>query len=207
MHRINLTVLPVVCALLAAPTFAQGDVTEGPLYICDEGSEATPAIQVILPSDPDSPATLLLESEAFEMAPVRVASGFGYDIVLPSGHFMVRGKGEDMVLQVDENVPAPCLRQISGAQSTSDDYISTQGNFSLGGNVRSGPGTDFPASESLSYGEPVALVSRTGVMLDGYEWFEIEYSEGLRGFQWGGIMCSNALHIIGLYEDCPAELE
>ena len=60
------------------------------------------------------------------------------------------------------------------------------GNFSLGGNVRSGPGTQYDKTDRLPFGEPVSLVSRSGVELDGYEWFEIEYSEGLRGYQWGG---------------------
>jgi len=58
----------------------------------------------------------------------------------------------------------------------------------------------------LAYGEPVVLLERTGVMLDGYEWFKIEYGEGATGYQWGGIMCSNALHIIGLYDPCLVDL-
>lgn len=105
----------------------------------------------------------------------------------------------------DAAVPCESLAQLPGFE-LDEDMVSAVGNFSLGGNVRAGPGMDFASTDSLPLGEPVSLVSRTGIQMDGFEWFEIEYSEGLRGFQWGGIMCSNALHIVGLYDPCPPEL-
>ena len=80
-----------------------------------------------------------------------------------------------------------------------EGYVSSMGNFALGGNVRSGPGIQNEKIDSLAYGEPIAIVSRTDVQFEDYEWFEIEYGEGQVGFMWGGIMCSNALHVIGLY--------
>ncbi|MCC1482569.1 SH3 domain-containing protein [Roseibaca sp. Y0-43] len=193
--------LALACTCVA-PALAQGDVPPGTVYMCDEGSLDRPTIQVVIPHTPGQNATLMLDSEALEMAPTPVGSGFGYDIALPIGHFLVRGKGSDVELSFDGQAPVMC-------QATADSHntvVSAMGNFSLGGNVRAGPGTDFARTDSLPYGEPVAILARSGVMFDGYEWFEIEYSEGLRGYQWGGIMCSNALHIIGLYEECPADL-
>ncbi|MEO1746847.1 MAG: SH3 domain-containing protein [Pseudomonadota bacterium] len=73
---------------------------------------------------------------------------------------------------------------------------------SLGGRVRSGPGTQFDATDSLPEGEPVVIVANTGVMLNGYPWFEISYSEGLTGYQWGGIMCSDGQLVPGVFQVC-----
>ncbi|MBV6656813.1 MAG: SH3 domain-containing protein [Devosiaceae bacterium] len=73
---------------------------------------------------------------------------------------------------------------------------------SLGGRVRSGPGTNFDPIDSLPPGEPVVIVRNTGVIFDGYPWFEISYSEGLTGFQWGGIMCSDAQLVPGVFQIC-----
>ena len=73
---------------------------------------------------------------------------------------------------------------------------------SLGGRVRSGPGTQFGATDSLPEGEPVVIVVNTGVMLDGYPWFEISFSEGLAGYQWGGIICSDGQLVPGVFQAC-----
>lgn len=88
-----------------------------------------------------------------------------------------------------------------------ENTVSSVGNYSLGGDVRSGPGTQFGKVDALPYGEPVVLLERSGVNWDGYEWFKIEFSEGVVGYQWGGIMCSNALHIPGLYDPCPNDFD
>lgn len=195
--------LALSAAFLANPVLAEGDVPPGTVYVCDPGSKTLPHVQVVLPTQPDGPATLMLESEALEMAPVPVASGFGYDIVLPVGHFLVRGKGKDVTLLVGDAEPKPCVLQTAFDPT---ENLSRAKTLSLGGNVRIGPGIDFARSDGVPYGEPVVIVSATGVLFDGYEWFEIEYAEGLRGFHWGGIICATNAAIPGLYEDCPADL-
>ena len=50
---------------------------------------------------------------------------------------------------------------------------------SLGGIVRSGPGTNFPRVASLPEGTPITLLSDTGVSFDGYTWFEIDFDGNL----------------------------
>jgi len=73
---------------------------------------------------------------------------------------------------------------------------------SLGGRLRSGPGTNFGTAGSLNEGTPVTILSNTGVRFDGYDWFEIRSASGFIAYQWGGIMCSEGQHIAGIYEQC-----
>jgi hypothetical protein len=61
--------------------------------------------------------------------------------------------------------------------------------WSLGGKVRSGPGMNFRQSGSLGEFNRITVLRATGVIMGEYEWFEISYSGGRRGFQWGGILC------------------
>ena len=204
MSPIRRAFLTFCAALLASPASADGDVPPGTLFVCDEGSATSPAIQVVIPTRPEGTATLMLDSEALQMAPVPVGSGFGYDIILPAGHFLVRGKGAEMMLFVDDQDARPCVLQ---AGLNAPD-AATQGKaVSLGGNVRSGPGIDFARSGSLAYGAPISSVTATGVIFDGYEWFEIEDAGGQRGFHWGGIMCSLNADLPGVFGTCPADIQ
>lgn len=196
--------LTVCTILFAGPVAAEGDVPPGTVFVCDEGSATSPYIQVVIPTRPDGTATLMLDSEALELAPVPVGSGFGNDIVLPAGHFLVRGKGAEVMLFVGDQDARPCVLQAG----LSAPDTATQGKAaSLGGNVRSGPGIDFAQSGSLAYGAPISIVTATDVIFDGYEWFEIEYSEGLRGFHWGGIMCAMSGDVAGVFSSCPADIQ
>jgi hypothetical protein len=204
MTPIRRLLLTLCAALLASPASAEGDVPPGTLFVCDEGSTTSPFIQVVIPTRPDGTATLMLDSEALQMAPVPVGSGFGYDIVLPAGHFLVRGKGAEVMLFVDDQDPKPCVLQAGlGALDT-----ATQGTAaSLGGNVRSGPGIGFARTGSLAYGAPLTILTATGVIFDGYDWFEIEDADGQRGFHWGGIMCSFDPDLPGVFSTCSADIQ
>ncbi|MCI5111329.1 MAG: hypothetical protein MRY75_12325 [Marivita sp.] len=197
-------ILALGVALLGSPVFAEGDVPPGTVFVCDEGSATSPAIQVVIPPRPDGTATLMLDSEALEMAPVPVGSGFGYDIVLPLGHFLVRGKGSEVMLFVDDQDPKLCVLP---AGFEAPDTATYPKAASLGGNVRSGPGIDFARSGSLGYGAPLSILTATGVIFDGYEWFEIEDTGGQRGFHWGGIMCSLNADLPGVFSTCPADIQ
>jgi hypothetical protein len=188
---------------------ASGPLPAGTLFLCDEGE---PYVQVLVPSGQNANPILLLGSEQIEMEPTPVASGYGAELSLGPHHWMVHGKGADsLLLMKDDEAPKQCkvTSTSSNSAETSGEIegnVSSTGNFALGGNVRSGPGIQNEKIDSLAYGEPIAIVSRTDVQYEGYEWYEIEYGEGQSGFMWGGIMCSNALHIAGLYENCPADL-
>jgi hypothetical protein len=192
-------------AMLGVPALAQdtGDVMPGETFSCGIMEEEGISVQVTFSSDTPGEVYLMLNSELITMAPVPTGSGFAYDATLPVGRFAVRGKGQDVSMTIDGGAPMTCTPNSAEPVTV----LSATGNYSLGGKVRSGPGLDQPETDSLPFGEPVSILRHTGFFLDGYEWFEISYSEGLTGFQWGGVMCSTAMQIDGLYESCPAELQ
>ena len=71
---------------------------------------------------------------------------------------------------------------------------------SLGGIVRGGPSMSAPRIASLPKDAPVLIRQSTGVAMNGYTWFRIEFN-GRPGFQWGGIMCSKD-PLPGILERC-----
>jgi hypothetical protein len=73
------------------------------------------------------------------------------------------------------------------------------GGRSLGGIMRSAPSMASQKVMSLSEGSGITLVERAGAM-DGYDWFKVQY-RGTTGYQWGGIMCSDA-PIRGILQQC-----
>lgn len=82
--------------------------------------------------------------------------------------------------------------------------INHQG-YSLGGKLRDGPGTGFRQVGSLVEGTGITILTNTGVRVDGYDWFEIVTAAGARGYQWGGIMCSNGSRLDGIYATCAQQ--
>lgn len=70
---------------------------------------------------------------------------------------------------------------------------------SLGGVVRAGPSQDAPRIRSMSENEGLDILSR-GPKWNDYNWFRIS-SAGREGWQWGGIMCSDA-PLDGIFEQC-----
>lgn len=73
------------------------------------------------------------------------------------------------------------------------------GGRSLGGIMRSAPSMSSSKVMSLSEGAGVTLLERAGSM-DGYDWFKVSF-RGTTGYQWGGIMCSQA-PIRGIFQQC-----
>lgn len=71
-----------------------------------------------------------------------------------------------------------------------------------GGVVRGGPGTNFRRLGSLRQFEPVTVLGNTGVMMNGYPWFQIQYRGGRRGYQWGGLICSLDRPFGGTFDTC-----
>lgn len=100
------------------------------------------------------------------------------------------------------------VQMLVGMANEALDQLMKEG-ASLGGNVRSGPGTNHGTVGSLAEGTLVSLEENTGVMFDGYPWFRIvQYdmstgAELMSGYQWGGILCS-FLDVPGVYQACPA---
>ena len=73
---------------------------------------------------------------------------------------------------------------------------------SWGGNVRSGPSTDYPKIGSLTNGDPVVLLKKQKPARDGFNWFKIAYGNGQVGYQWGGILCGFNNKVNGTYGLC-----
>lgn len=73
--------------------------------------------------------------------------------------------------------------------------------FSYGGNLRTGPGGSYPSIAVLAEGDWLDIVENSGAFLDGYAWFYVRSARG-EGYQWGGIICSDASYIEGVYSVC-----
>ena len=56
---------------------------------------------------------------------------------------------------------------------------------SWGGNVRSGPSTDYTRIGSLREGDPVVLLEKIKSSGSKLNWFKIAYGKGKVGYQWG----------------------
>lgn len=90
----------------------------------------------------------------------------------------------------------------SGSGETS--AAATQGirAKSWGGVVRSGPGMDHQRLAGLAEGDPITLLERTDVEMNGYPWFKIRYGRNKTGYQWGGIICPIGKPLPGTFEVC-----
>ncbi len=172
------------------------------LYVCDKGN---PYVQVTVTPN-KARVSLLIESETIDL-PQKPSpdNSLRYEAALGGNLWQVFRQGDQISMRLNGNPKKNCIKDVAVAAST-DQIVSELGNFSLGGIVRAGPGMNYKKIDSLAYGEPVALFARSGQIMNGYEWFKISYSEGQEGYQWGGIMCSKSLHIVGLYDPCPADL-
>ncbi len=71
-----------------------------------------------------------------------------------------------------------------------------------GGVVRGGPGTNYRKLSSLRQFEALTVVANTGVMMNGYPWFQIRYRGGRNGYQWGGLICSTNRPFSGTFDTC-----
>ncbi|EAU39719.1 hypothetical protein FP2506_13329 [Fulvimarina pelagi HTCC2506] len=74
---------------------------------------------------------------------------------------------------------------------------------SYGGKVRSGPGMQYSQIASTYNGQGVVLIA-TSEPMDGYNWFQIQLSNGQIGYQWGGLLCGNGYQD-GVLADCWAQ--
>lgn len=70
-----------------------------------------------------------------------------------------------------------------------------------GGLVRVGPGKRYRRIDTLRDGDPIILLEDTGIELNGYNWFRIQYGSR-RGFQWGGLICAKGQKVPGALKAC-----
>ena len=76
---------------------------------------------------------------------------------------------------------------------------------SWGGNVRSGPSTDYPKIGGLTNDDPVVLLKKSKQTSDGFNWFKIAYGDGQVGYQWGGILCGFNSKVNGTFGICEKD--
>lgn len=97
-------------------------------------------------------------------------------------------------------------QQQQGFGTQNQGFGNSGGRFpaasSWGGIVRSGPSMQSDRLDSLSEGEVITLLADTGVQMNGYNWFQIQYRGGKSGYQWGGIICGQTQPIPGTFEIC-----
>lgn len=98
------------------------------------------------------------------------------------GRFKGCPPGTVPVPETDNCVAAPPGKVGSGRPVSGKSY---------GGVLRSGPSMESRRVTSLAEGLRIMIVRNTGVMMNGYVWFEIR-AGATRGFQWGGILCADA---------------
>ena len=78
----------------------------------------------------------------------------------------------------------------ASAALASPDVDFPQNGQSYGGKVRAGPSMNDAQIGSLYEGMAIQILNGTGVFMNGYEWFRIQYGNGNIGYQWGGLICS-----------------
>ena len=74
--------------------------------------------------------------------------------------------------------------------------------ISLGGNLRSGPGTAFPDIGDAVAGTEITLLSDSGIPFNGYNWWEVGLPNGEVAFQWGGVICAPSGGVAGILASC-----
>ena len=68
--------------------------------------------------------------------------------------------------------------------------------------IRDQPSVSGKRLDKLPEGEPLAILRNVGNTYQDYDWFEVEYSEGLKGFAWGGTVCSRGSKLKGIATQC-----
>ena len=139
-----------------------------------------------------------------------------FEIILPDGRsafqwggvICVPGGGVGGVIVDPGACPAqgavPALADTGAGEATPDAAGAANiAAVTLGGNVRSGPGTAFPDIGGTEEGATITLLSDSGIVFDGYTWWEILLPNGEVAFQWGGVICVPGGGVPGVLANCP----
>ncbi|MCP5084154.1 MAG: SH3 domain-containing protein [Alphaproteobacteria bacterium] len=86
------------------------------------------------------------------------------------------------------------------AQAQSTKFPVEAGSW--GGKVRTGPGSSFKQVAGLKEGDTVTILEDTGVKMNGFPWFKIEFGDGKTGYKWGGVLCSRQTAVKGTFRQC-----
>ena len=125
----------------------------------------------------------------------RIVSGSGMQFSNEKITFWA--KGDEGFLEMDDGTLFPC----KAASSASGQSNLNEPAIALGTIVRQQPDASANRIERLPDNEPVRLVAEAGNYFNDYQWFEIEYGEGRRGYAWGGTLCVDS-ELAGVLIDC-----
>ncbi|MEL6437495.1 MAG: SH3 domain-containing protein, partial [Pseudomonadota bacterium] len=139
------------------------------------GAEAPAAVQPLL----ETPASSLADAALSQTAPV----------------IAVEPQAEPAATEVAALETPAQNEDIAGVES----LITGK---SRGGRLRAGPGTDFSSPGSILKDTPVTILQNAGNTFRGYDWFEIQFEDGRTAYTWGGILCTDAEKIDGVFEIC-----
>lgn len=193
--------------------FSLGFVPSGQaqtLFLC---TEETPQIKV---ETDEKKVTLLLGSDR-HILKTNPAKGDGtiHQASIASHQWQVIQSTQQLRVQFDDQPPIDCAAMIAQVDKkvVETEISPTDGQtptfiagYSLGGRVRSGPGTRFDHIASLRKGDKVKIVAPAKVNRTGFDWFEIRYGDDKIGYQWGGLLCSTDKDISGIKNPCPRSL-
>jgi hypothetical protein len=124
----------------------------------------------------------------------RVISGSGMQF--SNGSITFGAKGDSGFLEMGDGTVFPCK-----AASLSNQGGMNEPAIALETIVRRDASTSAARIERLPNNEPILIIGETGSYLNDFQWFEIEYGEGQRGFAWGGTLCVDT-ELSGILIDC-----
>lgn len=108
---------------------------------------------------------------------------------------------------IDPKCEGELQSMIEAINQNDVDFLAEGASF--GGKVRSGPSMSDSQIGLLAEGDKIEIHLNTGIVMNGYPWFQIshynfETGVDLFGYQWGGILCSFD-NVSGISNQCPAE--
>lgn len=106
----------------------------------------------------------------------------------------------DRLSELQSGAPAGDVEDAPPGQGGKSQLAGPMKGRSFGGKVRAKPSMDSAQVASLKENDPITILRGSGQFMGEWEWFEIEW-RGKRGYQWGGIMCSNQ-PVAGIFEVC-----
>lgn len=103
-------------------------------------------------------------------------------------------------INLNSGLKINCQKHIDNGLSEGADGVSH------GSSVRQSADVSGARIDKLPEGEPVFIWENAGNNYQGYDWFFIEYSEGLKGYVWGGTLCSVGFKVPGIANECGKPL-
>ncbi|RKF13962.1 hypothetical protein D6850_12305 [Roseovarius spongiae] len=207
-----------ILGLVLAGSLAPSLAPAGALFECEAVDDGAWRV-FILDETPDIATAVFklgLDSGGGESSPYemeRAVSGSGFRYLGEGLEFI--GKSDDaMLIDGEEKMhcgvaPAWMMEEATAPPSQDGDGplpdapdVEGMSAQALGGNIRSGPGTQHARIGTLARGTSITLMQDTGEELDGYNWFVIRKPDGETGHVWGGIICTPEETVPGVRGTC-----